>query len=59
MHAYLYPGVVLDPNALASNDSSLKLVCNRNRKHDIKHIRVGTLIDCPSFPDSGEAQRLR
>ena len=27
MHAYLYPGVVLDPSALTSNYSSLKLVC--------------------------------
>ena len=36
MHAYLYPGVVLDPSALASNYSSLKLVCIMYSKDPLK-----------------------
>lgn len=49
MHAYLYPGVVLDPTALASNYSTLKLVCTRKILLNRLFRRFG---HCPSFPQT-------
>ena len=54
MHAYLYPGVVLDPSALASNYSSLKLVCICGMMYVLEGsfeiAFLAVLVIVPSFP---------